>query len=158
MICACIEYNVLGMLNFATKVVHTVTNDTYITATEVCKMLIILEEYYRGRTITLILDNARYQKCKAVMNLAKQLKIYSPNLNLIERFWKFVKAELRTKFYDDFSEFCAAIDGIIASSVGENRARVETLIGEKVQLFDNLQQVSEHFFEQRRKSNEEKAA
>ncbi|MBQ7608969.1 MAG: IS630 family transposase [Desulfovibrionaceae bacterium] len=159
------RYNVLGMLNFATKVVHTVTNDTYITATEVCKMLIILEEYYRGRTITLILDNARYQKCKAVMNLAKQLNIelifippYSPNLNLIERFWKFVKAELRTKFYDDFSEFCAAIDGIIASSVGENRARVETLIGEKVQLFDNLQQVSEHFFEQRRKSNEEKAA
>ena len=99
------------------------------------------------------------------MNLAEQLKIelifipaYSPNLNLIERFWKFVKTELRTKFYDDFSEFCAAIDDIIASSVGENRARVETLIGEKVQLFDNLQQVSEHFFEQRRKSNEEKAA
>ena len=159
------RYNVLGMLNFATKVVHTVTNDTYITATEVCKMLIILEEYYRGRTIALILDNARYQKCKAVMNLAKQLNIelifippYSPNLNLIERFWKFVKAELRTKFYDDFSEFCAAIDGIIASSVGENSARVETLIGEKVQLFDNLEQVSEHFFEQRRKSNEEKAA
>ena len=125
----------------------------------------MLEEYYRGRTIALVLDNARYQKCKAVMNLAEQLKIelifipaYSPNLNLIERFWKFVKTELRTKFYDDFSEFCAAIDDIIASSVGENRARVETLINEKVQLFDNLQQESEHFFEQRRKSNEEKAA
>jgi len=159
------RYNVLGVLNYATKFVHTVTNDSYITATEVCKMLIMLEEYYRGRTIALVLDNARYQKCKAVMNLAEQLKIelifipaYSPNLNLIERFWKFVKTELRTKFYDDFSEFCAAIDDIIASSVGENRARVETLINEKVQLFDNLQQVSEHFFEQRRKSNEEKAA
>ena len=64
-------------------------------------MLIMLEEYYRGRTIALVLDNARYQKCKAVMNLAEQLKIelifipaYSPNLNLIERFWKFVKAQI----------------------------------------------------------------
>ena len=95
--------------------------------------------------------------------MAKQLNIklifippYSPNLNLIERFWKFVKGELRTKFYDDFSEFCTAIDGIIASSIGENKARVETLIGEKVQLFDNLEQISEHCFELRREPSKEK--
>ena len=159
------RYNVLGALNYATKEVHTVTNDTYITATEVCEMLSKLAEYYRGRKIALILDNARYQKCKAVLNLAEQLKIelifippYSPNLNLIERFWKFVKGELRKKFYDDFSEFRAAIDGIIASSVGENRVRVEKLIGEKVQLFDNLEQISEYVFKQREKSGEEKKA
>jgi len=30
---------------------------------------------------------------------------YSPNLNLIERFWKFTKSKLRTKYYTDFKEF-----------------------------------------------------
>ena len=51
--------------------------------------------------ITLILDNARYQKCNIVWALAESLKIellylpsYSPNLNLIERLWKFVKKQL----------------------------------------------------------------
>jgi len=35
---------------------------------------------------------------------------YSPNLNLIERLWKFVKNELRSKYYDDFDIFCQRID------------------------------------------------
>jgi len=33
------RYNVLGALNFVTKKVTTVTNDTYITATEICELL-----------------------------------------------------------------------------------------------------------------------
>ena len=48
--------------------------------------------------ITLVLDNARYQRCQLVQNLARELHIellflpaYSPNLNLIERLLKFVK-------------------------------------------------------------------
>ena len=48
--------------------------------------------------ITLVLDNARYQRNAAVKALADQLGItllflpsYSPNLNLIERLWKFIK-------------------------------------------------------------------
>jgi hypothetical protein len=47
--------------------------------------------------ITLVLDNARYQHNAAVKTLAKELGItllflpsYSPNLNLIERLWKFI--------------------------------------------------------------------
>ena len=144
------RYNVLGALNYATKEVHTVTNDTYITATEVCEMLSKLAEYYRGRKIALILDNARYQKCKAVLNLAEQLKIelifippYSPNLNLIERLWKFTKGELCTATYSNFQEFKEAIDEIIESTVGKNKQRIDSLIGEKVQLFDEVVTVQE---------------
>ena len=33
------RYNVLGALDYVSKKVHTITNDTYITATEVCAML-----------------------------------------------------------------------------------------------------------------------
>jgi transposase len=50
--------------------------------------------------ITLVLDNARYQKCKIVEELALSLSIellylpsYSPNLNLIERRWKLIGQE-----------------------------------------------------------------
>lgn len=61
--------------------------------------------------ITLVLDNARYQKCQLVTELASTLAIellhlpsYSPNLNLIERLWKFVKKQcLYSKYYSDFS-------------------------------------------------------
>ncbi len=63
--------------------------------------------------ITLVMDNARYQKCNIVTALASQLNIellylpaYSPNLNLIERLWKFVKKKvLYSKYYPNFAEF-----------------------------------------------------
>jgi transposase len=45
----------------------------------------------------MVLDDARYQRCEPVRALAAALRIellhlpaYSPNLNLIERLWKFV--------------------------------------------------------------------
>ena len=51
-----------------------------------------------GLGITIICDNARYQKCAIVFEAAEELGItflylpsYSPQLNLIERLWKFVR-------------------------------------------------------------------
>jgi hypothetical protein len=61
---------------------------------------------------------------------------YSPNLNLIERFWKFAKAKLRTRYYDDFDLFRSAIDSIVDSSDQVCKAAIDSLIGSKVQLFD----------------------
>ena len=84
------------------KKVHTVTNTTYITATEICDMLRMIAREYAGKKIHIVLDNARYQKCEMISSLAKELAInlvflppYSPNLSLIERLWKFVKGKLR---------------------------------------------------------------
>ena len=86
------RYNVLGALDYVSKKVHTITNDTYITATEVCAMLRQIASEYKSLPVHLVLDNARYQKCAAVQELAKKLGIsleyippYSPNLNLIAR-------------------------------------------------------------------------
>ena len=139
------RYNVLGAIDFLTKKVHTTTNDSYITATEVCEMLRNLRAVYTGKEVHLVLDNARYQKCKAVQELARRLDIhldyippYSPNLNLIERLWKFVKGQLRSQYYDDFSLFCGKIDSLIDSSTSTNKAFFDKLIGDKVQLFDDL--------------------
>lgn len=148
------RYNVLGAVDFVTKRVLTVANDTYITATEVCEMLRKISVEYAGETVYLILDNARYQKCKAVQDLAGELGImlqyippYSPNLNLIERLWKFVKGELRSKYYDDFGIFREKIDSIIDSTAKENMPKVEKLIGKKIQLFDEMKPITGNILE-----------
>ncbi len=77
----------------------------------------IRKEYPNADTIHAILDNAKYHYAKSVKKKAKELKIkltylppYCPNLNLIERLWKFLKKKLKkNKFYDTFEKFTDAI-------------------------------------------------
>jgi len=137
------RYNVLGALNFVTKKMTVVANDGYITASEVCEILRKITMEYTGTPIYLILDNARYQKCKVVTDLALELGIhltyippYSPNLNLIERLWKHVKSKLRTRYYDQFEEFQLTINSIISNIDKTDKILIDRLIGERVQLFD----------------------
>jgi len=146
------RYNVLGALNFVSKKMTTVTNDTYITFSEVCELLCNIALEYAGKPIRLILDNATYQKCYIVADTAALLGIelvyipsYSPNLNLIERLWKFVKSELRTKYYDNFDIFMQRTDSIIRSTDKDNKKRIDSLITDKVQLFDEISSYCDTF-------------
>ena len=151
------RYNVLGAINFVTRKVHTVTNTTYITATEICQMLTFLASEYAGKKIHVVLDNARYQKCEAVTALAHDLKIdlvylppYSPNLNLIERLWKFTKGKLRVKYYSDFATFKDSIDSIIENTETVFKEQISSLIADKVQLFDDLEPICENTYASRK--------
>jgi len=63
-----------------------------------CELLCTIATEYLVGPVTLVLDNARYQRNKVVQGLAAELSIalqdlpsYSPNLNLIERLWGFAK-------------------------------------------------------------------
>jgi transposase len=145
------RYNVLGALDFVSKKVTTVTNDTYITALEVCELLKKVADGFAGKPIHFVLDNARYQKCAIVHELANQLGIslvyippYSPNLNLIERFWKHVKNGLRTKYYDLFDEFQERIDDIVDNADKMDKTYIDRLIGERVHLYDNLTTIGDN--------------
>lgn len=97
--------------------------------------------------ITLVLDNARYQKCKLVDELAKSLEIellylpsYSPNLNLIERLWKFIKKKcLYSKYYTDFSGFKAAISDLLAEAHITDKQDLDSLRTLKFQTFKKQQ-------------------
>jgi transposase len=89
------------------KNVTTVTNDAYMTSTEVCGRLRKIATEYAGQKVRLVLDDARYQKCAIVEELAAKLGIsleyippYSPDLNLIERFRKHVKGRHSTKYHE----------------------------------------------------------
>ena len=117
------RWNVLGCLNFVTKEVHTVANEQYITATQVLEMLQKLAETKVGTPQYVILDNARYQHCKVVTEKAKELGIellflptYSPNLNLIERLWKYLKKELSTEYFTSFEVYNLNSAKIISSN------------------------------------------
>jgi transposase len=75
----------------------------------------------QASTIHVVLDNASYNRSAAVKAyLARDgcrirlvyLPAYSPNLNLIERLWRFLKKKaLWNRYYPTFAEFEAAIDG-----------------------------------------------
>lgn len=66
-----------------------------------------------GSKIYYVLDNARYHRAKVVKKLARKLQIglvflpgYSPNLNPIERLWKFFKKKVMyNTYYPTFPEF-----------------------------------------------------
>ncbi len=139
------RFNVLGALHAITHEIITVTNDTYINSTSVVALLERLAERFSDLPITVILDNARYQRNKFVMAEADRLKItllwlptYSPNLNLIERLWKFVKAEcLHGRYYATFAPFKEAITQCLADTSGRHRAKLDTLLTLKFQLFDS---------------------
>lgn len=106
-----------GALHAITHELITVTNATYINAQSVCELLGKIAQMNFKTPVSLILDNARYQQCSLVKDLAAQLNIelvflpaYSPNLNLIERLWKFVKKQcLYSKYYPEFVQFKNAI-------------------------------------------------
>ena len=96
------RFNVLGAINAISKELVLVTNTSYITSIQICEMLVkIARRRTQGVPLTIVLDNARYQRCQLVSAKAEELGIellflppYSPNLNLIERLWKFVKKEV----------------------------------------------------------------
>ncbi len=134
--------NVLGALDAVTKKLVTLTNNTYITSTQVCELLRKLAKN-ATKPITIVLDNARYQHCKMVIQLAQELGIellflppYSPNLNLIERLWKLLKKEcLYSIYYDNFLSFRTAIEGFLSHMGKTHRKQLRSLLTLHFQTF-----------------------
>lgn len=127
-----------------------ITNDTYITADSVCDLLRCIAKLNLDMPITLVLDNARYQKCTIVTALALQLNIellylpaYSPNLNLIERLWKFVKKKvLYSTYYANFSDFRDAITDCLHQTHTTHKKELDSLLTLNFQSFKKCEFVS----------------
>jgi transposase len=140
------RYNVLGALDAVTHRLIRVTNHESINAESVCALLRAVAEAAVGLPITLVLDNARYQKCALVRGLAESLGIellylpgYSPNLNLIERLWKFVRKEsLNSIYYEAFEQFTTAIDECLENLPTKHKGEMETLLTHEFQMFGDV--------------------
>ena len=127
----------------------TLTNETVVNQVTFCALLDKIASRYvgTGLPITLVLDNARYQKCRSVFERAEELGIellylpaYSPNLNLIERLWRFVKKQvLYSTHYDKFASFKESIDSCLRDIGTRFKSKMQTLMTLNFQLFSKTE-------------------
>ena len=140
------RFNVLGALHATSRQLVTVTNDSYINSHSVVALLKKLATQFTDAAITLVMDNARYQRCKFVMAHAHELGIellflppYSPQLNLIERLWKFVKKKcLYSHYYEDFTAFQEGITNCLKQTQHEYKDELAQLLTLNFQTFENV--------------------
>ena len=140
------RFNVLGAWNAVTRQLITVTNTTVVNTETMGELLRKIAAVGLIGPITLVLDNARYQHNAAVKALAEQLGItllflpaYSPNLNLIERLWKFIKRRaLYGRYHRTFADFQAAIQETLDSLPTTHAEQLKTLMTLNFQRFEDV--------------------
>lgn len=106
--------NLHGALNAETLEVTLLESPT-INSDSTLELIEVLDQKYPlSKEIIMIMDNARYHYSKVVrekLNEYPRIKFvflpsYSPNLNLIERLWKFFKKKvLYNKYHENLSAF-----------------------------------------------------
>ena len=69
------RFNVLGVLDAITSQLLTVTNESYISSISVGEILEKIAGLGLKTPLTLIRDNARYQRCRYVLDIAARLNI-----------------------------------------------------------------------------------
>ncbi len=140
------RFNVLGAWNACTRELISITNTTVVNTDTMCDLLRAVADRGLIGPITLVLDNARYQRNDIVKGLAKTLGIellflpsYSPNLNLIERLWRFTKRKAAYgKYYPTFAEFRAAIQNVLDGVPTKHANELKSLMTLNFQVFDNV--------------------
>jgi len=118
------RYNVFGAYCLQThEHVFLLTEDN-INKEKLAEFLPLLRAQHPGQgKIYLMLDNASYNRAHQVKDEALQQNIvldylppYSPNLNPIERLWKFVRKKFfKDKYRDTFDKFCQQLDDFFAN-------------------------------------------
>ncbi len=129
-ICGAIEIDTLDLV---TRTYKTVNKDS------ICDLLRAIRcKNLDEKRIYLVLDGAPYNRAKKVKNLAKRLSIklvylppYSPNLNPIERLWKFMKKKVTAnRYFEEFDDFKKSLVNFFRG-IRKYRAELETLITDK---------------------------
>jgi transposase len=133
--------NINGALNADTLEVVIRTDET-INTQSTLKLFVALEQKHpNAKSIFITLDNARYYKNRLVYEYLKTSKIkllfmppYSPNLNLIERLWKFLrKTILYNKYYEKFTDFKSAVMHFF-ENMAQHRDKLSTLLTKNFQI------------------------
>lgn len=137
--------NVVGAVNAISREITFTANTTFVNAETIASFFNQLRKQYRDLPLVIVLDNARYQHCCFIKELAEKLNItllflppYSPNLNIIERLWKFIKKKvLYGKYYADFSLFQKAITSCLQDCNTLHQDSLKALLTCKFQQFNN---------------------
>ena len=140
------RFNVLGAWNAVTRALVAVTNTTVVNTETMCALLRTLAALGLAGPITLVLDNARYQRNAVVQGLASELGLtllylpsYSPKLNLIERLWRFVKRRaLYGRYHPTFRDFQTAIQATLAGVTTTHAEQLASLMTLNFQRFEDV--------------------
>lgn len=105
--------NLHGAMNAETLEVTVIESETVNDDSTIQLLEILENKYALAVTIFVILDNAKYHFSGKVQEFLKKSRIklvflpsYSPNLNLIERLWKFFKSKvLYNAYYEKIADF-----------------------------------------------------
>ena len=134
-----------GALDAQTKEI-VIQEDKVLNAENTIRFFQKIEfQYPHSKAIHLVLDNAGYYKGKKIQEFLKTSKIkvhylppYAPNLNLIERVWKFFKKKvLANAYYESFLEFRQACLNFFKKRCWSSyRAELDTLLVDKFQIIN----------------------
>ena len=140
------RFNVLGAWDAVGRTLTTVTNTTVVNTGTMCQLLRKVAAQDRAGPVTLVLDNAKYQRNDTVKALAAELGLellfvprYSPNLNLIARLWRFTERRaVYGKDHATFADFRAAIEGVLDRVPTTHADDLKSLMTLNFQEFENV--------------------
>ncbi len=104
----------------------------------------LLRAYPHANRIEVILDNASYFHAEETTDWLKKhpkiccrfLPAYAPNLNLIERFWRFVKEKLvKNKYFEKYKTFRCHVFRLL-NHISDYKDELKSLMTEKFQIID----------------------
>jgi len=142
------RYNVLGAYCTQTHEHVFILTEDNINQDKMIELLKLLHAQHPGEgKIYLILDNASYNKALRVRAQAAESKIilkyqppYSPNLNLIERLWKFMRRKFfKDKYRSTFAKFKKKLDDFFAE-LDKYKDELSTLLTENFELIPSTWQ------------------
>ena len=133
--------NILGALNIKNTEVITLITEEKCNAERVVEFLRKIKKKYPCKNIIIILDNARYNHACYTTAYAELLGItlfflppYSPNLNLIERLWKFTKKKLvHNTYYEKFKQFSEEVEKYF-QDLNKYQDELRTILTKKFQI------------------------
>ena len=138
--------NLSGAIDIFSKQIVLQEDITLDTASTLNFLEKLEQAYPQATKVHIFCDNARYYKNKYVQTFLVSSKLqmhflppYSPNLNPIERLWKFMNENvLYNKYYEKFSEFREAVLGFLQ---GLNTSRGDIREVLKRRVTDNFSPV-----------------
>ena len=140
------RFNVLGAWNAVTRELIAITNTAVVNTETMCELLRAVAARGLVGPVTMVLDNAKYQRNAVVMGLAVELGIellflpsYSPNLNLIERLWRFTKRKAAYgRYHATFAGFRSTIEEVLAGIPTKHADSLKSLMTLNFQEFDDV--------------------
>lgn len=119
------------------------TSESNCDAEKVIEFLeLICKVYHHKELIVLHLDNAPYFHAKIVKKwleghpqiVISPLPAYAPNLNPIERLWRFVKGELvKNRYYEKYKTFRATVFRLL-NNLDTHIEELKTLINDHFEM------------------------